>query len=115
MIKICRDSSNNDDFRKLLTLLDSDLVSRHGELQEQYYNQIDILNTIVVAYIDRNPAGCGCFKKYDNQTAEIKRMFVKNEYRGQGVARKILSELEKWAKENGFIKRVNSQYICNLS
>jgi putative acetyltransferase len=30
---------------------------------------------------------------------EVKRMFVVEEKRGQGIASKVLIELEKWAKE----------------
>jgi len=36
--------------------------------------------------------------------AEIKRMFVRPERRGRGIARSILSELETWAGELGFLE-----------
>ena len=45
------------------------------------------------------PAACGCFKKYDNETVEIKRMFVQKPFRGQGLSRLILNKLEQWATE----------------
>jgi putative acetyltransferase len=35
---------------------------------------------------------------------EVKRMFVKEEFRGKGIAGKVLSELEKWARELWFQK-----------
>lgn len=37
---------------------------------------------------------------------EIKRMFVKSENRGSGIAQLILNELEKWAIENNFFKSI---------
>ena len=48
--------------------------------------------------------GCGAFKKFDTNTAEIKRMYVKQAHRGSGVANTVLSSLEQWASEEGFIK-----------
>jgi GNAT superfamily N-acetyltransferase len=85
----------------LVVLLNEDLHRMHYELQAMYsqFNNVDDLNTVVVGYNGSEPEGCGCFKKYDNDTVEIKRMFVKPENRGQGIASSILKELESWAKE----------------
>jgi GNAT superfamily N-acetyltransferase len=41
----------------------------------------------------------GSLQEYDADCAEIKRMFVKPEYRGGGIATFVLTELEVWAKE----------------
>lgn len=107
-LTLIRCNSNNIDFRFLTGLLDSDLDSRYGELQKQYnkHNQIEFIDTVILASINCTVVGCGCFKRFDEQTAEIKRMFVKKEYRGQGIARTILAELEKWATENGFNRTI---------
>ena len=40
----------------------------------------------------------------DKETLEIKRMYVKPESRGMGIAKLILSELEEWGKDEGFIE-----------
>ena len=42
----------------------------------------------------------------DDKTVEIKRMFVKEEYRGTKTASSILKSLENWASEKGFTKCV---------
>ena len=101
---ITRTDSNNPDFRDLVIQLDSELTSRYGELQKWHdqFNIIESNNTVIVAYNGDLPVGCGCFKVFDDVSAEIKRMFVKPEYRGTGIAEKILLELEKWASELGF-------------
>lgn len=103
-MKIIRRNSEDVDFRKLVVLLDEDLYSRNGILQAQYepFNKIDAITTVVVAYLDDIPVGCGCFKKYDADSVEIKRMFVKEEYRENGIAKRILTELELWAVESGY-------------
>ena len=41
-------------------------------------------------------------KPYQSATAEIKRMFVRENVRGRGIAGEILVELETWAKEIGY-------------
>lgn len=108
MISLKRDNSNNAEFRKLILLLDQDLGGRYGKEQEVYdsHNVIEFIETVVVAYYDNQPAGCGCFKKYDDNTVEIKRMFVKPEFRGKGISKLVLKELENWGAQLGYSKSV---------
>jgi putative acetyltransferase len=103
-VNITRTVSDNPDFRDLVRLLDTELTRRYGEMQKWHdqFNIIESNKTVVVAFSGGLPVGCGCFKVFDDASAEIKRMFVKPEYRGTGIAEKILLELEKWAAELGF-------------
>ena len=104
-ISLKRTDSTNPDFRLLITLLDNELNEQYGDLMRSTYdryNHIIDIDTVIVAYRDNIPVGCACFKKYDNTSAEIKRMFVRGAERGQGIAYQILHELELWAKECGF-------------
>jgi GNAT superfamily N-acetyltransferase len=103
-ITLQRTNSSNPDFRLLIPQLDKELADRYGELQTIYdrYNQIIDINTVIIACRDNEPIGCGCFKQIDEHSVEIKRMFVKAEARGLGIATAILSQLELWAWENGF-------------
>lgn len=101
---ITRTDSNDPHFRDLERLLNDEMSGRYGELQK-WYNQFNIIesnNTVVVAFAEGLHVGCGCIREFDDVSAEIKRMFVKPEYRGTGIAEKILLELEKWASELGF-------------
>ena len=104
MLKLQKTTSENTDFALLIAELDGDLNGRYGELQAQYnaYNHIEQNNTVIVAYEDNRAVGCGCFKKLDDDTVEIKRMFVKPTHRGQGIAVKIVTELEGWAKSMNY-------------
>lgn len=104
MVSIIRTASSHKDFRELVRLLDLDLNTRYGSLQTMYdqYNTSESIETVVIAYVHQIPVGCGGFKPYDQTTAEIKRMYVKPEYRGQGIARRIIAELERWTQERGF-------------
>jgi putative acetyltransferase len=101
MIKLQRTTSDNEDFRLLISELDKELRSRYQEKQAIYdqYNIIENNPNVVIAYREELPVGCGCFKKFDDRSVEIKRMFVRPEYRGQKIAASILQQLENWAIE----------------
>lgn len=101
MTNLKRTTSDDFDFQNLVILLDQDLKIRDGEDHSFFaqFNKLDKIRHAVVYYIDTNSVGCGAIKEYDKRTVEIKRMFVKPEYRGQGIANFILTELESWAAE----------------
>jgi GNAT superfamily N-acetyltransferase len=103
-----RTDSANADFRELVVLLDQDLRIRDGEDHDFYaaYNKIDSLAQVVVAYCGGVAVGCGAFKRYADRVVEIKRMFVRPEYRGRGIAGEVLAELEVWAGELGFTENI---------
>jgi putative acetyltransferase len=103
-----RTTSDDPDFRMLIHALDEDLYRRNGEAQLQYrqYNQVDMINHVVVVYFEGKPVGCGCYKKFDNDTIELKRMFVLPEMRGKKLAAGLLQELEKWAIEEAYMRAV---------
>lgn len=46
--------------------------------------------------------GCGALRAVDDDTVEIKRMYVVPETRGRGVGRQLLQVLEARARELGF-------------
>lgn len=100
-IKFIRTTSEDADFRKMVYALDEDLNLRNGDIQRQYdqYNKIDRIKHAMVIYFDDKPVGCGCFKKFDDEMVEMKRMFVLPEMRGKQLAARMLQELEKWAIE----------------
>ena len=108
MCTIKRTNSDNLDFQALILELDKDLAIKNGEKNDFFaqYNKIDLIQNVVVAYEGEKAVGCGAMKKYENGVMEIKRMFVPIEKRGKGIAGKILTELQVWAKELGYRKCV---------
>ena len=55
----------------------------------------------LVVYEDGGPVACGGLRRVDEQTGEIKRMFVTARARGRGHARTMLAELERRAAAAG--------------
>lgn len=108
MLQLKRTNSDNTHFQALIIDLDKELWQRYPDVQEEYdvLDKVKGINTVVVAYLAGEPVGCACFRPFDDTTIEVKRMFVHEAYRGQGIARKILNELELWGKELGYARAV---------
>ena len=102
-MKIIRTNSENPDFKKLSALFDEYLIDIDGEEKDffAFYNNVQ-LDTVLVVYENSEVVGCGAFKKFDDTTAEIKRMFVHPNHRNKGIAKFVLNELELWANDLGF-------------
>ncbi|RNL50589.1 GNAT family N-acetyltransferase [Pedobacter jejuensis] len=105
---LIRTNSDNADFRQLVALLDKDLAIRDGDEHAFYaqFNKVDTIKEVVVAYQNKIPVACGAIKTFSDSAAEVKRMFVHLDYRKQGIAAKVLSELETWATELKYNKCV---------
>jgi len=103
-LKIKRTSTDDPHFTYLISLLDHELWVELEEDQAAYdqYNKVPDLSTAIIIYDDAKPIAIGCYKQYNNDTVEIKRMYVDKHYRGKGISKFVLSELEKWAVENRF-------------
>lgn len=108
MYQIIRTHSKNPDFVALVKKLDQYLAIVDGDDHDFYnqYNGLEALNNVVICYLNDEAAGCGAFKPYDDQSVEIKRMFVDPKSRGNGIGGKVLKELEKWAAEMNFSKTI---------
>lgn len=106
MIKIIRTDSSNQDFIELVKELDAHLAIIDGDEHLFYsqFNKIHTLNFVIIVYENEKAIGCGAIKEYDLKTMEIKRMFTSPDFRGKGIATRILSELELWATELSYTK-----------
>lgn len=96
----------NADFQALCSMLDdflNDAVG--GEKQRAQYNQYNALadiHDVLVAYDGQRAVGCAAFKRYNTDTAELKRVFIRAAYRGRGISKQLLRMLESRAAEKGF-------------
>ncbi|MBP9185763.1 MAG: GNAT family N-acetyltransferase [Bacteroidia bacterium] len=108
MITCIRTDSSNQDFKKLVTELDAELRIRDGDESEFYeqFNKSDSIKYAIVAYQNNEPIACGALRPYNENTIEIKRMYVPLAHRSVGVATIIVKELEKWAAELGYFSLI---------
>lgn len=106
MIRLFRTDSSNADFQALVVELDRYLAKSDGDEHAFYaqYNKSDGLKYVVVAYAGDIAVACGAIKHYADDVMEVKRMYVHPDARGQGVASKVLRELEHWTTELSYKK-----------
>ena len=90
------------DARALITELEAHLVplypveSRHG------YSVEKLINEGVAFFIIRvnaTPAGCGGVKLFGTDYGEIKRMYIRPQFRGLGLAKLMLDHLANYAHD----------------
>src|SRR5512138_82605 len=95
-IELRRTTSRDPDFAAMIRALDAELGERDGDDHGLYApHNILTTDTAVIAFVDGVAAGSGCFKPYgDDNSVELKRMFVSPAHRGMGIGAAILTELE---------------------
>ena len=96
----------NTDFIELCHDLDDFLNEIVGgeENRSEYipYNQLDDIHNVIVVYDNDIPIGCAAFEEYDAECAEVKRVFIKADYRGRGISKKLMELLEESAREQSY-------------
>lgn len=105
-----RTDGKNTDFIELCRLLDENLDELVGKKfqRSQYaqYNTLEMIHHVVLFYDGAKAVAGGSFKEYDGTTVELKRVFVRKEYRGQGVSKKLVNALEEWAVSSGYERMI---------
>ncbi|MCM1387366.1 MAG: GNAT family N-acetyltransferase [Bacillus sp. (in: Bacteria)] len=103
-------SHENQDFIMLCGELDEFLNRAIGgeEKREKYkkFNHTDTMDYVVIAYDGEKPIGCGALRGYSETEVEVKRVFVRESYRGQNIGGMILEALISRAKELSFERMI---------
>lgn len=99
-------SPDHKDFIHLCSELDSFLdVAIGGESKREKYkkfNYLDTMDYVIIAYNQEEAAGCAALRKYSDRDVEIKRVFVRENYRGQNIGGILLEQLISHAKKSGY-------------
>lgn len=72
---------------------DSGLYTRYSEQEN--------IEKVWVVYVDETPVGCAAYRKRADGVGEVKRLFVKNQYRGRGLSKPLLETVEAHAVAQG--------------
>jgi len=99
----------NKDFQELCIMLDkfqNNIVHEREGLGFTALAGLEKLHDVLMVYDGEKPIACGALKKSDENSAEITRVYTDENYRGQGIGKRIIDELEKIAVEKGYTKLV---------
>jgi GNAT superfamily N-acetyltransferase len=95
----------SEEAQSLIRQLDEDLFQRYPTLQATHGLRSQDLSdpafTFLIAWTDGVAIGCGALRVLEPGVSEVKRMFVVPQFRGRGIARRILEALESRARELG--------------
>lgn len=104
MHHLLRTNGTHPHFLSLVKMLDAELSGIDGD-EHAFYHQFNSVASIkhaVVLYEQDEPVACGAIKAFDENAMEVKRMYTVPQYRGKGLAGKVLNALEGWARDLGY-------------
>ena len=103
-------------FREYATSLGVDLSFQDFEKElitiDQQYRQPK--GGLILAFKDEQPVGCAGVRKLEDDTAELKRMYVKVECRGYNIGVGLLERSLKLARELGY-KKMRLDTLKNMT
>lgn len=104
--RFVKTNGKNRAFVELCDKLDDYLVQLVGKEKQQKeydkYNQRDNIQDVLVIHKEKEPVGCGAYKFYDEDTVELKRIYIDDSMRGLGLGKELVRRLEADAKMAGF-------------
>ena len=90
------------------------LFSEHDDFTQEFlgddkacytrYSPAENIERVWVAYEKNVPICCVAYRPRSDGAGEVKRLFVKKEYRGRGISKALLSEVKFHAKTEGCSK-----------
>ncbi|AYD01927.1 GNAT family N-acetyltransferase [Neorhizobium sp. NCHU2750] len=99
-VTIATERPNQPEVIALIELSDAYMASLYPP-EGNFAVDLDALSqpdiSFLVARLDGKAVGCGGIKWFDDDSAELKRIFVHDDARGHGIGRKIMAELEALA------------------
>ena len=104
-ITIVEERPDSPDAIQLISELDAALTSHDYPQESRHAFSVDKLIRERVAFFvlryQSQPAGCGGVKLFGKDYGEVKRMYVRPEFRGQGLGKQILNRLAAYSRKQG--------------
>ena len=91
------------DARMLIAELETNLAPFYPAASRHGYSVEKLIQQGVAFFVTRQddvPAGCGGVQFFGTEYGEVKRMFVRPQFRGLGLARLMLDHLEQYTREH---------------
>lgn len=104
-VEITEVAPDSPDAVRLIGELDEHLMAHPYPAQSRHAFSVEkLLRERVVFFVTRYEGqlvGCGGIKMFDPDYGEVKRMFVRPEFRGRGLGKAMLGHLADYARRNG--------------
>jgi len=103
-IIITPERPDTPDARALIAELSAELEALYPPENRYGYSVERLLNEGVAFFLIRDnerPIGCGGVKLVGTEYAEVKRMYVRPQFRGLGLAKLLLDHLTDYAQSHG--------------
>ncbi len=103
-MKMIAADEKDERFLNLVEELDLGYYRRIGDELEKYkqYNEFKDPHFVLLMEDGDEAIACASYRKFDDESVEFKRVYVKREYRKRGIAYRLIRELEKDVTERGF-------------
>ena len=101
---ITAERPDTPDAMELIAELDAYLTPLSPPESQHGYSIEKLLQEAVAFFVirhDETPAGCGGIQLFDTNYGEVKRMYVRPQFRGLGLAKLMLDHLAGYALQHG--------------
>ena len=101
---ISLERADSPDARMLIAELEAHLVPQYPDESRHGYSVEKLLNLNVAFFVVREngvAAGCGGVQLFGTEYGEIKRMYVRPQFRGLGLGKLMLDHLAGHARDHG--------------
>ncbi len=101
---IAEERPDTPDAMQLIAELEAVLSPMYPQESRHGYSVEKLLREGVAFFVTRHdgtPAGCGGIQLYGTEYGEVKRMYVRPEFRGLGLGKLMLDHLAAYARQRG--------------
>jgi putative acetyltransferase len=102
--RITPERPDTADARELISELEAHLEPLYPSESRHGYTVEKLIAQAVAFFVIRHdglPAGCGGVQLFGTEYAELKRMYVRPQFRGMGLAKAMLTHLAEHARDRG--------------
>jgi len=103
-VRITPERPDSPDAKALVSELEAQLEPLYPRESRHGYDVDKLIAEAVAFFLIRHdgaPAGCGGIQLFGTEYGELKRMFVRPQFRGLGLAKLMLNHLADYARDHG--------------